>query len=155
MNYYDVKRHWTKRIMPHLGDVELNEILRRDFSRYMAKRGWSDELKPGETPRQWETCMWDLDHYGPEPRYWQYVKHGACHWLANFNLRLAQLIEPNREWRIITSGLHSTVWDGANTLFELTYLALGITPDECFSWADFGGRCKRLSPGEYLDTAAF
>jgi hypothetical protein len=30
------------------------------------------------------------------PRFWQYVKHGACHWLVNFGLRLAMLAAPAR-----------------------------------------------------------
>ena len=31
----------------------------------------------------------------------------ACHWLVNFNLTLAQLVIPERKWRIVT-GDHST-----------------------------------------------
>ena len=60
---------------------------------------------------------------------------GKCHWLVNFNLRLAMLTEPERLWRIITSGKHSSVWDGEHTLFDLNFLALGIPPDECFEMA--------------------
>ena len=42
------------------------------------------------------------------------MKHAACHWLVNFALELAQLVEPDRKWRIITSDKHSTVWDGGD-----------------------------------------
>jgi hypothetical protein len=56
-----------------------------------------------------------------------YVKHAACHWLVNFALELAQHVEPNRAWRIITSQEHSTVWDGKDTLFDFNFLALGVT----------------------------
>jgi hypothetical protein len=31
MRCYDVKRHWTRRIQPHLADEKLNAILVRDF----------------------------------------------------------------------------------------------------------------------------
>jgi hypothetical protein len=64
------------------------------------------------------------------------VKHAACHWLVNFNLRLAQLVEPQRPWRILTSDEHSTVWDGDSTLFDFNFLALCIDPESCFSLAN-------------------
>jgi hypothetical protein len=34
MRYYDLKRHWMKRIEPHLGDEKLNAILTRDFNKF-------------------------------------------------------------------------------------------------------------------------
>jgi hypothetical protein len=33
LRYYDFRRHWTKRITPHLRDKMLNAILVRDFNR--------------------------------------------------------------------------------------------------------------------------
>jgi hypothetical protein len=60
---------------------------------------------------------------------------GACHWLVNFELCLAQLTLPKRRWRIITSDEHSTVWDGRDTLFEFNFLALKVSPDDCFRMA--------------------
>ena len=53
----------------------------------------------------------------------------------NFNLRLVQLVEPERPWQIVTSVAHSTVWDGKQTLFEFNFLALGISADDCFMMA--------------------
>ena len=64
------------------------------------------------------------------------MKHAACHWLVNFNLRLAQLAEPSRSWRIVTSDAHSTVWDGKQTLFEFNFLAFDISADDCFALAN-------------------
>jgi hypothetical protein len=145
MRYYDVQRHWTGRIAPHLGDRELNEILVRDFNKYTYGR-CRTRFKPGQYPRDFETCLWDYDHRGRQPRFWQYVRHAACHWLVNFNLRLAQLVAPRRTWRIVTSQRHSTVWDGCHTLFDFNFLAFGIPPAEAFALADE----KRLAPGEYL-----
>lgn len=134
MRYYDLKRHWTKRIEPHLGDKRLNAILVRDFNKYTTGN-WGKPFTRGQYPRDFESCDWDWEHRGPAPRYWRYVRHGACHWLVNFNLRLAQLVEPNRPWRIITSDAHSTVWDGKQTLFEFNFLALGISANDCFTLA--------------------
>jgi hypothetical protein len=71
-----------------------------------------------------------------KPRVWKYVQHSACHWLVNFNLRLAQLAEPDRPWRIVSSGEHSAVWDGQETFFDFNFLALGIDPGKCFRLAN-------------------
>jgi hypothetical protein len=75
-----------------------------------------------------------------------YVAHGACHWLVNFALRLAMLAEPDRQWRIITSNGHSTVWDGRDTLFEFNWQALGELPADCFHAAYE----EELPPGKLL-----
>ena len=144
MRYYDLSRNWTRKIMPHLGDGELNEILVRDFNRFTHGR-WGQRFGPGEFPRDYETCDWDIGHPGRPPRYWAYVKHAACHWLVNFNLRLAGLAEPRRPWRILTSERHSTVWDGDRTLFDLNFSAFGISPQECFESA----RVRELPVGKY------
>jgi hypothetical protein len=81
------------------------------------------------------------------PRFWQYVKHSACHWLVNFNLELAMQVEPNRMWRILTSEEHSTVWDGNITLFDMNFLALGVTPKEAFNIANE----EHLPPGQHVE----
>jgi len=134
MRYYDIKRYWTKRIEPHLGDGKLNAVLVRDFNKFTTGN-WNQPFTHGQFPRDFESCDWWIEHRGSEPRYWRYVKHAACHWLVNFNLRLAQLVAPNRPWRILTSDAHSTVWDGKQTLFEFNFLALGISADDCFALA--------------------
>src|SRR4051812_19826762 len=108
MRYYDLIRHWTKKIEPHLGDRELSDVLVHDFNKYVYGR-WRKRFTHGQYPRQFESCDWDLGHRGREPHYWRCVKHGACHWLVNFNLRLAMLAQPRRPRRIITSPLHSSV----------------------------------------------
>jgi hypothetical protein len=143
MRYYDLKRHWTKRIEPHLGDEKLNAILVRDFNK-LTTGNWGKRFTRGQFPRDYESCDWWIHHRGSEPRFWRYVKHGACHWLVNFNLRLAQLAEPDRPWRIVTSQDHSTVWDGKETLFDFNFLALGIPADRCFEMANE----QHLAPGK-------
>ena len=63
------------------------------------------------------------------------MKDQACHYLVNTNLRLAMLASPERPWRIITSNLHSTVWDGGDMLFDLNSFGKGM-PDYVFLLAD-------------------
>jgi hypothetical protein len=148
MRYYDFKRHWTKRIMPHLNDSEFNRVLVHDLNKFTWGR-WRHKFEPGMLPEDTESCDWRWSHgrRGPMPRYWAYVKHGACHFLVNAALRLAMLTEPDREWRIITADKHSTVWDGDSTLFDLQFSALGVTPDEAYRLARWGGEV--LASGKY------
>ena len=157
MRYYDLQRHWTKRLAPHLDDAKLNAVLVRDFNKFTSGR-WGKPFARGQFPREFESCDWDIDHRGKQPRYWRYVKHSACHWLVNFNLHLARLVEPKRPWRIITSDEHSTVWDGGRMLFDFNFLALGIDPDECFRIADGRrlplGKELKLYSAEHFSEAA-
>lgn len=151
MYYYDLKKHWTKRIIPHLDDKELNAILVRDFGKYT--RGWRD-FTAGEYPSELESCDWasQMSIRGRPPRYWKYVKLGACHWLVNFELRLAMLTEPTHQWRIVTSQKHSTVWNGKDVLFEFIHQAVGVSPKECWEMASHHGKC--LVPGKYAKVYA-
>jgi hypothetical protein len=145
IRYYPLQRHWTKKIMPHLTDKKLNAVLVKNFNKLTWGR-WRQRFTAGQTPFEFESCDWWCEHRGPMPRYWQYVKHAACHWTANWALELAQLVEPKRQWRIITSQKHSTVWDGGNLLFDFNFQAMGISPKECFELA-----CeKELKPNELL-----
>ena len=159
MQYYAVQRNWRK-IKRHLDNEEVNAILERDFSKFARghmrfnpeTRTWArlrGRFSRGMYPCEFENCDWRFEdrseRRGPQPAYWRYVCWGASHWLVNYNLKLAQLVEPNREWRVLT-GMHSTVWDGEHTLFDLNYQALGIDPADCFLRS-----CdEELPPGEQI-----
>jgi hypothetical protein len=147
MRYFDVPRHWTRKIEPHLGDEELNAVLARDFNRYTWGL-WRKRFGRGMCPHEFENCDWWHSHRGPMPRFWRYVKHGACHWLVNFNLRLATLASPRRPWTIVTSDRHSTVWDQGGTLFDMNFLALGVPPDKAWELAGGQPESRYLEPGE-------
>ena len=144
--YYDPIRNWN-RIRPHLKHVE--PILVRDFNRFTYGR-WRQRFKAGMPPFDFETCDWWCEHRGRMPRYWQYVKHAACHWLVNHNLELAKAVVPKSEWRILTSELHSTVYNGDGMLFDFNFCALGISPREAYRMARDAGKGKILKPGEHL-----
>ena len=144
MKYYDLKKNWH-RVKPHLADEKLNDILVRDFNKFTFGR-WGRKFTYGDLPCEFESCDWDIYHRGRRPAFWQYVKHSACHWLVNFNLRLAMLVQPKKPWRIISSEDHSTVWDGDDTLFDFNFQAFGIDPNECFDCAFE----DELRPAEHL-----
>lgn len=91
MKYYNIARNWTKKIEPHPINPTVVRILVRDINKFTFGR-WEKKFTAGMTPHQFETCDWWMEHRGKMPRYWQYVKHAACHWLVNSNLELAQLV---------------------------------------------------------------
>jgi hypothetical protein len=144
VKYYDLRKNWRK-VKRHIGHPDVQRVLVRDFNRYTYGR-WREKFKPGMVPTEFESCDWQLKHRGRRPAFWQFTKHRACHWLCNFSLRLAQRVEPKKEWRIITSEEHSTVWDGEGLLFDFNFQAMGYSPKECFSRANQ----KELKPGELL-----
>lgn len=134
MKYYNIVKNWRK-IKRFLNDKKLNDILVRDFNKFTWGR-WHQKFELGKFPRDYESCSWEFGIIGRHPEYFKYVKHSACHWLVNFNLRLVQLVEPSKNWRIITSQEHSTVFDGNDTLFDFNFMALGISPEEAFKIAN-------------------
>jgi hypothetical protein len=149
MRYYDLQKNWTKKIEPHLVNKQLNKILVRDLNKLSSSR-WGKSFVYGQYPWEYGGREWKIGHNGPAPRYWSYTQFGSCHWLVNFNLKLATLVEPQQGWRIVKSAEHSTVWDGAETLFEFNFLAFGIPPHECFDLASDDGTV--LPPGKFART---
>lgn len=145
MRYYDLVKNWRK-VKRYLNDKHLNAILVRDFNRF-TYGAWGKKFQEGMYPINFGSfCEWRMRHKGRPPGFWRYVSHSACHWLVNFALKLAMLVEPDKQWRIITSNKHSTVWDGDRTLFEFNFQAFGIRPQECFESA----RDLKLAPGAEL-----
>lgn len=149
MKYYPFVKKWYK-IKPHLSNSDFKKVLATDFNKFTTGR-WGQRFEIGMLPRQFESCDWDWEIKGRKPHYWQYVKHAACHWLVNANLLLAQLVEPDKDWQIITSSKHSTVWDGEETLFDMNFSALQVDPQEAFDMAYFDGELlpigKKLKVG--------
>jgi hypothetical protein len=128
MRYYLNSTTWTEKCVPHLNDPELRRILHRDFGLFVISHYGT--LKGDRMPGDFET--WDNKM---RPPWWQYVKDLACHYLVNFNLRLARLAQPDRPWRILTSHVHSTVWDGGKSLFDLNYTGAKTTAETTFRLA--------------------
>lgn len=136
MKYYDIQGNWRK-IKKHLNNKKLIAILVRDMNRYTWGR-WRKKFTNGDVPQKFDSTDWLCcrEKRGRLPAYYDYSCHLACHWLVNFNLRLAQLLMPDEEWRIVTSVEHSTVWNGKDLLFDFNFLAFGIGPDQCFKDAN-------------------
>jgi hypothetical protein len=148
MKFYPVVKNWSKKISPHLDNPVPQKVLVSDFNVYTVGR-YGKRFRLGRYPSEFEISDWRCDVPGRHPRYFRYVSQGACHWLVNFNLMSAMLSEPEKNWRIVTSNAHSTVWDGGQTLFDLNGLALckGGAP-ECFRLAACKPDSKELRLGQ-------
>jgi hypothetical protein len=143
MQYYDPVKNW-RRIKPHLPAAR--PVLERDFNKFLWGR-WRARLTDSRPyPADHESCDWRFERVGRHPQFWRYVKHSACHWLVNHGLALAQLVEPDEEWRIVSTQKHSTVWDGGHILFDFNFLALQVPANEAFRLA--GGPRRALPVGQ-------
>lgn len=111
MRHYGIVRRWG-RISPHLSDSRVVAALDRDMA--ILVEGDGQFYAPGDLPAK--HCVLNRT---PGCPWWDYACFASCHWLVNFNLRLVELAEPGRAWRIVRSDEHSTVWDGDNTLFDI------------------------------------
>ena len=139
--YVDIKKHWPK-IKPHAESIEGTEIWKWDlekcdvlfriygydgdytsFDEEWFKKVSKNKFCP-KKPSDYESCDWRDKHRGRPPAYWQYVVFRHCHWLANFNLFLAEKAFPKLSWRIITSDDHSCIWNGNDRLFDMNFFAL-------------------------------
>lgn len=135
VRYYPVMRKW-KQIRPIIKSVEATKIWRHDMRLYTVGR-WENE-DVGRVPADNDSCDWRCNkkHH---PLY-DYACWGACHWLVNLNFYVARILEPTRNWRIVTSDLHSTVWDDtSNQLFDINYFSLGVPATEAWKRAFEGG----------------
>ena len=140
MKYYDIKKKW-KSIRPFAESDEATSIWYYHFERYARKQKWSSKpLSPTLTPSDYDNCSWRFGHHedprrGRRPHFWQYACHGSCHFNVYLNLYLAECIEPDRMWVVVSSDDHSTVWDGDDTIFDLNFSAIGVPIEECWELA--------------------
>ncbi len=142
MRYYDLQKNWTKKIEPHLANKQLNDILVRDLNKRSSSQ-WGKPFVHGQYPSEYGEFEWMIERKGRPPRYWRYTQTGACHWLVNFNLKLATLVEPQQRWRIVTSAKHSTVWDGAERRTSPPKLKMLEACSRCWWWASCSHCCER------------
>jgi hypothetical protein len=137
--YVDIKKYW-KKIRPFAESPEATLIWQKDLEKYdTGIRMYGRDMEKNSFDKDWfnqtshrcylkpsdyDSCDWRCDKIGRSPAFWDYVAHGKCHWLVNFNLYLAQKTFPNKSWRIISSKDHSCVWDGHNKLFDMNFFAM-------------------------------
>jgi hypothetical protein len=135
--YFTIGKHWTNKIKPVIESTNAQKILHHDFKKYIKSKqhDLNNEYKSSGsnkrvnwnftkncTPWDWDSVDWRLFRFGRPPAFDAYVCHGACHWIVNTLLYTANIAFPKKQWRIVTSDQHSTVWDGQYTFFDMNYL---------------------------------
>ena len=163
--YFNIGKHWTNKIKPVFESQYAQKILHHDFKRYIKSKqhNLNNDYKSSGlnkkvnwnftkncTPRDWDSVDWRLFRFGRPPAFDAYVCHGACHWIVNTLLYTANIAFPKKQWRIVTSDQHSTVWDGKYTFFDMNYLALKVPVQDCAEATVLNPEGKFLSVGKYL-----
>ena len=158
IDFYPVQQRWRKvgpiyrsRMAAALWhpDMEAFEQGRAEERGYPYRpTPWRQDL----TPSHYDSCdwRWSSGRRGPQPAFWAYTCHSACHWLASLNLWVAMRAEPDRPWRILSSDAHSTVWDGAEMLWDLNFLALGVSASDAWDLAADEPDSQELPIGQPL-----
>ena len=146
--FYPIQSQWRK-LKPIYESEEARKIWYPEMCAYLQVRREERNIVngriPANTPDTWPSTF-DCNDWrcgttrrGRHPGYWRFVCHSACHWVANLNLYVATKAEPDRDWQIISSDLHSTVWDAATkNLWETNFMAFGISARETYRMATHG-----------------
>lgn len=155
--YFDIQKNWRK----------LGKLFRSDTARsiwhpcmeeFMEWRAEENKYpyKPqpeAKAPTDYESCDWRWNQdvsYNRQPKFWDYARHSACHWVADLALFVAKTAYPQEPWRILTARHHTTVWNGSTTapvLFDINFHAMGVEPQEAIKLASKG---RELKVGHYL-----
>ena len=143
--YYDLIDDWSK-VEPFINHPSVLSAMHFNYNAYLLSHlglPFDDAMTP-ETIYELNQRMlfgddWKQEGFdarnGERQPYWTITAPHTCHWTANVLLEIAKSAEPEHPWRIISGKNHSTVWDGADTLFETHYLVIGRSADECYEAA--------------------
>ena len=155
--YFPIQQRWRK-LKPIFESDKAHSIWWPNMLDYAVNRSIQNgyELNGrhllNKLPRDFDSCdwRWGEGRRGPQPAFWNYVCHSACHWMVDCCLYVAMTAYPDIPWRIISSSKHSTVWNGDfknPILFDVNFLALGVHASEAIHLACRG---RVLKKGTYL-----
>ncbi len=151
--YFPIQKHW-RRLKPIFESKEAYSIWWPNMLEYSEQRARQNEYSLNgrhlkfQLPRDFDSCDWRYNcegRKGRQPRFWDYACHSACHWLVDLCLYVASTAYPDVPWRIVSSAKHSTVWNGDienPILFDVNFLAIGVTPKEALTLARKGRELK-------------
>lgn len=130
LKYFDVSKHWNK-LNPIYESNEIKEFVLLQLNEYLEVKAEDDgytfkPLTEFEYPYLYNMDCWICNGRKRRLKYFNWVLHRACHYMAPVNLEVIAEAFPNKEWRLVNSDFHSTVWDGERTVYDLNYKALGV-----------------------------
>lgn len=154
--YYPIQKRW-RRLRPLFERPSILELMHAEMEAYAISRaednGYEHRPRPFQLalrPADYDSCdwRWGQGRRGPQPAFWAWVCHSACHWVASHNLAVISELEPDRPWQISTSDTHSTVVDlERELLFDTNFSALQVAPELCWKDAIEHHTAERLGPG--------
>lgn len=156
--YFQIQKYW-RRLKPIFESKEARSIWWPNMLEYSEQRASQYGYRLNgrhllnKLPRDFDSCDWRYNgdwRKGRQPAFWDYACHGACHWLVDLCLYVAQTAYPDIPWRIVSSSKHSTVWNGDirnPVLFDVNFLAMGNSAKEALKTARRG---RELKPGRIL-----
>jgi len=137
-NYIDIQKDW-KYLGPIFRSKTAYGIWKPHMMNYANQRaaaiGRKYHVGKAQFPSDFDSCdwRWNRGRRGPQPAFWDYVCHGACHWLADLGWYVASTAYPQTKWYILTSDKHSTVWNADYkhpVLFDINGVGIGGNPDD-------------------------
>lgn len=161
-DFYPIQKRW-RRLRPLFESAPVLELMHEEMECYARARAEDRGYAHKPTPFSWalrpadyDSCdwRWNMGRRGPQPGFWAWACHSACHWVASHNLLVISQLEPDRPWQIATSDKHSTVVDLERQLmFDTNFLALGITAEECWKEAVDWHNTELLPVGTFMNHA--
>ncbi len=155
--YFPIQKHWRK-LAPIFRSREARNIWHPCMEEFMERRadehGYPHKPRPdAKFPTSYESCDWRYNReisYSRQPKFWDYARFEACHWVADLALYVAMTVFPAIPWRILYCQKHTTVWNGSVSnpvLFDINFNAMGIEASEAMKIASKG---REFKPGKYL-----
>jgi len=144
IRFYDIQANWRR--LRHLFYSKYNLYeLYSEMEAFAKSRSEEHgyEYKPKEftldlRPVFYDSCdwRWMTNKRGRKPAFWDFACHSACHWVNAWAMAcICSEMYTEGRWRIVKSDKHTTIWDGDKTLFDINFLALGISPEETWELA--------------------
>ncbi len=153
--YFPIQEKWRK-LGPIFRSKEARSIWHPCMEEFMQQRAEQNKYpyRPqpdAQFPTDYESCDWRCETpYSKQPKFWDYARHSACHWVVDLCLYAAKRAYPDVPWRILTARHHTTVWSGDMknpVLFDVNFLAMGVKASEALRIA---WRGRMLRPGRHL-----
>lgn len=163
LKHYNLSRNWHKfspeapvarqrldrdlRIYAHHRALEAEDHYRKlGYKNYSSSIGY----EVGTMPAELDSRCYAIKAGRPKG-YADYILGGGCHWVCNWLLSCIEQVEPNKPWRIVTSDLHTCLWDGNRVLLDITYQGLDLSIEDSYWNTMCQPSYQCLEPGQELE----
>jgi hypothetical protein len=144
IRFYDIQANWRRLRDLFYSKYNLYDLyIRMESFEKLRKEEYGYEYKPREFTLDLRPVFYDYYSWrsrrnkrGRMPAFWDFACQSACHWVNAWAMEcICSEMYTEFRWRLVTSDKHTTIWDGDKTLFDINFLALGISPEEAWELA--------------------